>query len=707
MAKGTFVHTNNLSSGELSPAMSARTELAQYRNGAREMLNMIPLVEGGAKRRDGTRNRGTFTMPDGYGTSARLIPFVVRIDRSFVLLFKPGSLIIHDANDGLYGTILTSPFTADDIPNIKYVQNRYSMWLVCGDKPVYWLRCSSDFTAWSLEQFAFDVPPLDEVVDTPDVALKPSGIDYGAVIDLVASSFAQWIGGKPYFVGDKVSQDAKAYQCLINNTDHNPWLTGVEGEPAYWVEIPDADADIFDASIVGKMIFINSGVVRVSEFIDGKDIKAEVIKKLSADVQAIAKSWSLKSSAFTAELGYPKTVTYFKQRLVFAATKTYPNMIWFSRVGDVRNFLPTTDDADSIYVATFSDQRDEIAHLSQSRGVVALTGGSEFSIDSESTMTPTTVRILEHTFFGCSRVRPCRVGNELLFVQRGGMRVRAMAYRYEVDSLVSPDISTLSKHIAEQHGGIVEITYQQEPHSIVWCVLADGKVASLTLNREQEVVAWAKHDFGGKVVSMCSVTTTQAYDSVYMLVQRRNQFANTDELVFEDMVEGLRLDSSSLRPFTGGDDPVLIRAADYAQDNLRAYQGNMIVHAKPFDDNYIRLNIDEAGEYYVGLNFTSRLDLYPPELGQFPATTRTSKAKPNRITFALMNTPALNYNGKKLEFRTFAENLFEPSAGFTGLYGEDMGDFADLNDLKSTLEQSEPLPMYVQAVIFDITVNDR
>ncbi|TDH97231.1 carbohydrate-binding protein, partial [Acinetobacter baumannii] len=68
----------------------------------------------------------------------------------------------------------------------------------------------------------------------------------------------------------------------------------------------------------------------------------------------------------------------FKQRLVFANTKTSPNQMWFSRIGDDGNFLETTQDADAFSIASSSAQSDNILHLSQRGGVVALTGGAEF-----------------------------------------------------------------------------------------------------------------------------------------------------------------------------------------------------------------------------------------------------------------------------------------------------------------------------------------
>jgi hypothetical protein len=86
--------------------------------------------------------------------------------------------------------------------------------------------------------------------------------------------------------------------------------------------------------------------------------------------------------------------------------------------------------------------------LEAQRGVVCLTSGGEYMVDSDGVLSPTTVNINEHTAWGAfPKTRPCRVGNELLFVQRGGERLRALSYRYEVDGLVSPEISALSSHI--------------------------------------------------------------------------------------------------------------------------------------------------------------------------------------------------------------------------------------------------------------------
>ncbi|MFG0660386.1 hypothetical protein [Acinetobacter sp. WSY_1] len=111
---------------------------------------------------------------------------------------------------------------------------------------------------------------------------------------------------------------------------------------------------------------------------------------------------------------------------------------------------------------------------------------------SENALTPTNKSILEHTSYGStSNIKPIKVGSELLFVQRGAERLRTLLYDYSIDSLTSNELSVLASHIAEDHGGFKEMVYQQAPDSIVWFVLNDGTLASLTLNREQSVTAWS------------------------------------------------------------------------------------------------------------------------------------------------------------------------------------------------------------------------
>ena len=49
-----YIMKNNFSAGELAPTLYTRTDIQQYSNGAKTLKNVIPLVEGGVRKRPGT-----------------------------------------------------------------------------------------------------------------------------------------------------------------------------------------------------------------------------------------------------------------------------------------------------------------------------------------------------------------------------------------------------------------------------------------------------------------------------------------------------------------------------------------------------------------------------------------------------------------------------------------------------------------------------
>ena len=446
---------NNLSSGELSPLLHTRTDVQQYGNGAKKLLNAIPLVEGGAKKRPGTKYRGIFAG------ALRLIPFVPNSDNPFLLILGINTIQVYNPlTQSVVHTGSTPYNTASKVAQIQVAHSRYRMFFVQGDHPVHRLVCSKDFDNWNFDQFTFVTAPVDEINTTPNVALKPNGTDVGKTITLTASSYPNWKNTENYIIGERVIHLLKTWEAVADNSASEPTDLNDKWQEVAWYDIP-----VFNASHIGAIVNINGGQVRITTITSGTVVSGEVLVKLNADVQAIAKSWTLNTAAFTAATGYPSTVTFFKQRLVFANTKNNPNQLWVSAIGNDGDFLEATDDASAFSMASSSAQADNILHLAQRGGVVALTGGSEFLISSAGAFTPASAQIEQHTTYGAqSNVRPCLVGNELLFVQRGGNRLRALSYRYEVDGLVSPELSAIAPHIAEDHGGIKELTYQQTPY---------------------------------------------------------------------------------------------------------------------------------------------------------------------------------------------------------------------------------------------------
>ena len=74
---------NNFNGGELSPYLYGRADFPKYNTGCITMENFIPLSYGGAIKRSGTR----FITQTKDNNAARLIPFVVDVDNTYLLEF--------------------------------------------------------------------------------------------------------------------------------------------------------------------------------------------------------------------------------------------------------------------------------------------------------------------------------------------------------------------------------------------------------------------------------------------------------------------------------------------------------------------------------------------------------------------------------------------------------------------------------------------
>ena len=98
-----YVIKNNFSAGELAPALYTRTDIQQYSNGAKTLTNVIPLIEGGVRKRPGTLYHSDETG------AVRLIPFVVNSGDAFILILKPSSIEVLNPRTMLKIAKLLSP----------------------------------------------------------------------------------------------------------------------------------------------------------------------------------------------------------------------------------------------------------------------------------------------------------------------------------------------------------------------------------------------------------------------------------------------------------------------------------------------------------------------------------------------------------------------------------------------------------------------
>ena len=137
--------------------------------------------------------------------------------------------------------------------------------------------------------------------------------------------------------------------------------------------------------------------------------------------------------------------------------------------------------------------------MTATRTLIIGTAGGEFTVSgggTDSAITPTNILIKKQSNHGSANVDAISVGNATLFLQRAKRKIRELAYNFDVDGYIAPDMTILAEHISE--GGLTQIAYQQEPNQIVYATRNDGELVALTYQREQQVTAWHRHIFGGR-----------------------------------------------------------------------------------------------------------------------------------------------------------------------------------------------------------------
>ncbi|UOF78051.1 phage stabilization protein [Caudoviricetes sp.] len=300
-----------------------------------------------------------------------------------------------------------------------------------------------------------------------------------------------------------------------------------------------ASAAYFASTDVGRILRLKYGakwiLAEIDSYVSSTVVNVTTEKELPIDTGAVyrlyndGKTSTWKITAWSSVAGYPAVVSFHQNRVVWFSSTAEPATHWYTKSGDYYDFEPSNpensnvSDDSGMTITTISRQVN-VARWADTGPVLLLgTEGAEWQIKPSSiqqTLTPTNFSATVQTSYGSANLDAIRVGAQTLFVERSKIKVRELSYDFSIDAFGSKDISIISEHILRENGGVVDWANQQSPYSIIWLVLGNGKVASVTYEREHEVIAWALHDFSGTVESVCSTTSVSGEDVVYFVVRR-------------------------------------------------------------------------------------------------------------------------------------------------------------------------------------------
>ena len=451
----------SFSRGELSPALQARVDLAQYATGLKTCRNFTIQRHGGVANRPGTQ----FIAEVKDSTKkVRLIPFVFNASQTYVLEF--GDLYKRVYQDGVQlqsgGSPyeITTPYLEADLPELQYVQSADVITITnSGYAPRDLSR--TGHTAWTLTTITFGATitaPTGLASDSAGTAYyyKVTAVDATTSEESLPSAEAGSTSQISTLSWTAVT-GAGLYNIYKKINGQYGWIgvAGAEGSPTFKDDtyIPDA----LDSPPVDRQPFTGAG-------------------------------------------NYPSTATYYQQRRIFANTDNNPEGVWTSKSALRKNLMISTplQDDDAVTFSLVGRQVNEVKHMLEADKLIAFTASGEYAIEGDAAgiLTPSGINPKQYTGNGSGFLAPLLVGGGALYIQARGSVVRDLAYEFEAAGYRGNELSIFSSHLIDGHT-IVDWAYQQIPHSIIWMVRDDGVLLGLTYVREHQVIGWHRHDFNG------------------------------------------------------------------------------------------------------------------------------------------------------------------------------------------------------------------
>ncbi len=227
----------------------------------------------------------------------------------------------------------------------------------------------------------------------------------------------------------------------------------------------------------------------------------------------------------------PAVVAFFEERRVFANTTERPAFIWLSATGDYANFdshlLAVASDAAEYELAC--RKREEIRNLVSREKLFPLTNSSAWSFSGSDGRPVSPVETnppdaKAHLDVGSSWLDGLVVGNAILMSRTKGVGVRDIVFDLNRNAYNGGDLSRHAQHLLQGYT-LNGWAYAEDPWGVVWGIRSDGKLLSLTYDKDEGIAAWALHETPGDlgndtVISICSVPEATE-DAVYVAVRRR------------------------------------------------------------------------------------------------------------------------------------------------------------------------------------------
>lgn len=459
---------STFSLGELDPRLLARADWDGYYKGALALRNLMVIPQGGV-----TKRFGTTWIDEIEGitddTEIRITTFEVGADDNYVLVFVPNNILIfHDG--ALVATVPTS-YGATEISALRWAQDASRLIIVHPDHAPALLKRLIAHTSWSLTDMAFKNKPV-----------------YDFLENYTATTFTL-----------SPAPDITSYDVTTTIT---------------------ASTGIFTAEHVGGVFIVNSLIVRITAFTDSTHVDGRVTTPPAESLaSANGADCLIALPIFSATRGWPVSVTFFQNRLVFGGSRDLPEVICLSRIGNFTDFNEY-DSSKSAAITVFArgDKAHNVQRVMGAQSLLVFTINGEYSTPllTDAAITVDNIALNRQTKHGIADVEPQEIDNQVVFVDKGSKIIRSMAYDIQTGKYKANNISVLSSQVINNP---IDATTYGNPAindgEYLFFVNGDGTIASFQSLQDENFKAWTPFDTDGEFLRCAAVD-----DECYFIVKR-------------------------------------------------------------------------------------------------------------------------------------------------------------------------------------------
>jgi len=551
---------NTFASGEISQQLNARTEIKEYEQGLHTLLNMITLRGGGATKREGFfYGREIGQYPYVNVSLMEYTPIgqnILLAMRSFngqtpypdapLLAFNLGQFDFLDnvavlTQNLISTTWISYGFYEDNIVIEPRLWNsiHYGNLLIMthGSGLVPPIVLSWDGVGKYVKMNRFCYIGIDQSTSILNITGDPGSFTAPG-LRIPFQGFNTNTGNT--MASSVVTPLGSATTVTSNNPIFSGYRQSMPGGSPYNIQ----PFYLYMESTGGKFLFIYIKTYLSTTQMGG------IVVGLTSGWAANETTTKYSFSYWGGNLGWPKTVSVFQDRLIFGGSPAFPDMVWCSSAGNIfhmnsRRFLDTIDlsnspnylgfkgayaDSDPFDMAIASDKISSIQWMANNRDLIVGTFDSEYAVGNVDTFFSNTnsfIRVVSNK--GGSNTKVANAETDTIFVSSNGKYLITVTPGEANFSIMN--ISTLSEDIISKTqqdltpGNTttmsaikIKLITWDKGRNVLWIITTTNDLVGFTLSRDSGIVAFHRHKVEGitGIIESIESTTNSHADGSFL-----------------------------------------------------------------------------------------------------------------------------------------------------------------------------------------------